>query len=1446
MAQQRWTPPSRIAPPKKGGSTGFADGPSFSSSGAPSFASAPTFAPQGGAGLPLTSALAAAARANKRAYPLGFLKSLATPFEAALDYVSQPVYAVGNTIEGDIDNAAKNLLNAFVPGTQFSSTLAGDRTLPSEGLSKYGVLDGNQWWNVPLRIGLDIGLDPATYVSFGTAGAAKAAAANAARLARNEATRISMAKAMSSATNVADRLAMRDAAASVIRGVNPAQATRVTYGPPTKAQARAQRADEAVRAVIDNAYQRTFVEAEAATAYADTLQGIKSAGDQKVTSLNVNIPFKNLASMVTGGKVGRGPARTWDLPRNQRLSNITEKYRDLASPELKYLEQAAKSDDGMMRAAARAGMDKWTTAGGLSRGVHAAIVQAGHQNNRIDDMSTRAAEGWLRDLAERGQRIGVKPKDVDRVAYAITVATELPKIAGRLFRKTYGVEPPANLSDVWLRDAYIQMAEQIKKKYGVEIISREDVAMHFSDDVSRMRKTLDQIDDAEMKAGIIRGQVDDYVPHYWAVMGRNSRQVLRKVKKGANRVSVNPLSMSDSVKNRKMNDLLDWLDEDLIPELSAPEIVRLRQRESGRLLTKRAGDDALAARYGISKEMSGTAEMAESRFAELQQRYAQLVAEYNTLASRRATSKERAEAYARVVEAHSDLREAEALRPYNMTPDSPMTSPRLPNVIADAEERAKIARDMRASDDPKVRDQIAELDATKAAWDREVAATEGIMQTEKGREQLARLQQIENDTFEAYKAANAAKYSDAEKARRMEQAQKAAETVARVTTLRENIKALLDDVLTDSAWVQEDDLAKLQRLETQLAKAETRMESLLNLKWDSSIDDLDAARADVNSQLQILERAEDVVIAVFERAEKELARAEKRVTDASLSATRRIAGRQARANSTVRRLRATTRDTERTAQARRELQAAQSAHRRLQAASREYVGYAVNFRRIGREMEQTAQKMRKAEQQLAKAAERERRALLTPARPVNGEEWGKALADNWQTLADKAHYEFTLVPPEIRAAAERSWGMVFGELRTPGDFHGLWVFLQNATTIWKRLALATPGYVIRNGLSDLMMMYVGGFRDPIALKQAAGIVNKTGKIPGTDLTYEQIRLELDAGGLRQVGFAGAEVGRSSRRVGKKWYAWSVPGRGRFASGLQQINENRENLVRAAMYLEGRKMGMPIEEARDRTLKWLFDYADVAPAIESLRRILVPFIVYPTKAIPAISGAMVRTPGFFANYASFVENMNRAAGYPDLSTVPAWSAGSFALPDFMAQPLSAVLGNESNSPILFNPANTLPWGSVNTFLSTKGLGSGENENPFYGLTGVAASVAGQMNPAVGAAFRGFGWMDPLTGRQPSDLSRAPFFLSWIPGLPEKQSSYAPEGSFPAIPRPLGAILGMVPTIGQADTYVGTFAGNAGIGDDLEKARWDVVRKGFGLNFTPYDLAKARYLADKYGR
>lgn len=1453
----------------------------------------------GGAGA--SAALAAAAAAKDNEEPLGFLKYLGTPFQYALETVSQPMYGVGNLIAGDPAEAGKNAAALLTLGvtSQFDST-AGRRTLPGEALANRDIpVVSDVLSDIPvvspvLRFGTDVALDPASWVTFGQSAAVRAAG----RAAEMAARKAALERAVNLSENVGQRAAARN---RIIYDAQPTPDFRPVEPRPLTRRGRQQAIDDAPLTSTTDIlrgqdgiplYDETTLSAQATMARTQAIENARADVTVPRHEARLNIPF---AALIPGVRSNtRRYNDTWqrelaEAQRNQANGMPSQPRtgsplpRLDQTPGLRVLSSAknamtptaaeiAANDVGLslVNRGTKAMESSFSRAGGLNKAVTQGVVQAGHQNNRIDETAGQSASAWLKSVADRAKQAGViesnslvKSANPEEVMYGITVEAELPRIitrnpevAGTGKTISEVAEATGNtVDDV----AYAYAQSRIKQALGVEIVDRPTLLTNFSDDVDSFRQSFRDMAEAQRNAGVIFGHVDDYVPHYPMANNLVSRGVLRKNIRGAKKAVVNPLTMSDSIHERSLNDILQWFDEGLTPELNAAEIFRLRAREAGRTITAKAGNDAVAANYGIldARVLDDPAalrtdlDLIDQQITALQERFSELSA-------KKVSPEERAAAWRQLQSAYAARRAALEQRPYRDLPDSPMTSPRQPTPLREAIERGEIARNLDLADDPKVRAATEAVQEAKVRSAEELQTTEALLQRDGIIAHQTKVQDAERKASEAVAAAEAQQVKTKGKLAPEEEILRAAQQIERTQRARTALSELLND-LSDSngqlPFLSGAEQAKLDKALASAEKAEARLASMLDTGLDAATETHQSVLRQLEAQSRAMENAEKTIALVTDRAERAVAKAERQLNNATLRAAQQKGSRVTNAQRTQSRIRSEAKNVEAVAEARKAANEARAVYQRARDLSNAQVGTAAQFRSIGKQMEKTARKRERIVRQLEKAEMDYRRAMTVPVKDVVTNKQFIELTkqggiDNWQSVGDKVHYANIKVSPEIRAAADRAWGRVFGTLAAePGTFT---TWMRKATSMWKSLALMTPGYLVRNAMSDMMMMYLGGFRDLRSMRDAWNVSRKTGQIPGAPkgMTYEQIRLELETQGLRQIGFAGAEGLARARNSLKGKLAPSAVGKGRVATKFQNANESRENFVRAAMYLDGRKQGMSINEARERTLDWLFDYADVAPTIAAARRFWVPFIVYPTKAIPAISRALVQRPGFFANYNALTEEMNIEAGYPDLRNLSASDAGAFGvpLPDFAKE----MLGADAATPFTINVANTLPWGSLDTFVSTKGRG-GEDDGIGGMFTGTILNAAGQANPLAGAVAKAIDY-STYSGRGTGNTARAPGVISWLadagvplPGVSEKTSTYDGQ-SYAAIPNWASAMIGVVPTLGQLDSYSQAAAApftDESVRTDEAKSRLSILRALLGVNISPYDVQRANYYASLRG-
>lgn len=148
-----------------------------------------------------------------------------------------------------------------------------------------------------------------------------------------------------------------------------------------------------------------------------------------------------------------------------------------------------------------------------------------------------------------------------------------------------------------------------------------------------------------------------------------------------------------------------------------------------------------------------------------------------------------------------------------------------------------------------------------------------------------------------------------------------------------------------------------------------------------------------------------------------------------------------------------------------------------------------------------------------------------------------------------------------------------------------------------------------------------------------------------DMDIDSLAKEAEGAGAIRQGFLGRELpellrGQESRvrRIGRG-KATSRPMRaGRFA---KRVIQNREDLIRLATYIGGRRQGLTAREAASRTMKHHFDYGDLSPFEREVLRRFFPFYTFTARNIPLQAKSFIAKPGKYANFEKAREHIGMA-------------------------------------------------------------------------------------------------------------------------------------------------------------------------------------------------------------
>jgi hypothetical protein len=260
-------------------------------------------------------------------------------------------------------------------------------------------------------------------------------------------------------------------------------------------------------------------------------------------------------------------------------------------------------------------------------------------------------------------------------------------------------------------------------------------------------------------------------------------------------------------------------------------------------------------------------------------------------------------------------------------------------------------------------------------------------------------------------------------------------------------------------------------------------------------------------------------------------------------------------------------------------------------------------------------------------------------------------------------------------------------------------FFDAAQGKWKRLATGTPGFHIRNAIGDTQMAFnAQGARVPTNAVTATGLLKrqtardaaarkelipgqtlpkttKTVKIRGEKVNVDDLLDEMMGQGVLRSGYIGRELeelqhgaGGSTAAVAggstkqelraeraaegrarslRRSVSESAPRRAMKNAG-RSINrgfQNREDLMRAATYLYGRKNGLSKQEAADLSMAFHIDYGDLTQFERGMRRV-APFYTFSARALPMHVKTLLKTPGRIAGIEKARVELSQAFGLPD--------------------------------------------------------------------------------------------------------------------------------------------------------------------------------------------------------
>lgn len=527
-----------------------------------------------------------------------------------------------------------------------------------------------------------------------------------------------------------------------------------------------------------------------------------------------------------------------------------------------------------------------------------------------------------------------------------------------------------------------------------------------------------------------------------------------------------------------------------------------------------------------------------------------------------------------------------------------------------------------------------------------------------------------------------------------------------------------------------------------------------------------------------------------------------------------------------------------------------SARTRLGAAQRE-VAYQQG-RRPG-ELAKAKQAQSSAEAGLLRAQkpldrleEANRKLLDVPvSRLASSREW-RDLERGWTEVPDAPRFKDARLPPAIANDLMLVHKTIGDSMKHPA---APLRFLRQIQGSWKRLALATPGFHIRNQLDDSLRAWWAGARNPQSYSQSAAILRgREGSVTvrGKRYTNDELLGMARSHGVVDVGFVAQEAASSEARHRFRSEAMRH-GAGRrvnWLRGTEQLGAFREDWNRMSLFLERMKAGDNPVKAADTVRKYLFDYGDVGEFVTTARRYWIPFITYASKVIPFTAGEFARRPGHMSAIYHAQQGAWEEAGQPDISGLAPEDQLALPLPPQVAALLQRASGartaDGSEAPImLFNPKGVFGYTLPNDLIEgVRGGGPGvQRLAGSFGSPFVTKPAELLMNHSL---YNGRGYRD-------NELIKANAVEALLAkatggaGFGTKKDQQTGQRNLAINPR-LAILTRFLPTTNQASSLL---TGVPGMQGASTSPRIGWLRTLGGVPVMPYDRARDEWYARKYG-
>jgi hypothetical protein len=225
---------------------------------------------------------------------------------------------------------------------------------------------------------------------------------------------------------------------------------------------------------------------------------------------------------------------------------------------------------------------------------------------------------------------------------------------------------------------------------------------------------------------------------------------------------------------------------------------------------------------------------------------------------------------------------------------------------------------------------------------------------------------------------------------------------------------------------------------------------------------------------------------------------------------------------------------------------------------------------------------------------------------------------------DHGGLEIFILPQEVAAHLSRAYSMQFDEkaigemLRLTDKLTGWW---KAFATVWR------PGFHIRNEISNLWQMFLGGVRSPEPAYKAFMAMWKPELVGNVGRYTAKEALDLaDRWGMRKTGFVGSDIDDLvKRKMEPTINPFSTSGP--LIRAGSALGTGFEDHAKVAMFFDQLMKGADPAAAAQHTQKHLFDYNDLTVYEKTFFRRLMPFYTFTRKSIPLALETVLTKPGY---------------------------------------------------------------------------------------------------------------------------------------------------------------------------------------------------------------------------